>query len=330
MATDTPASTSGAGLSPSLLTHRPHQQRTTTFPPASASHPAHRLNLHPSRPPRPAAVSNPALNFAERVKYIPIRLDLKERQFLRLLEAALLVSEYTDKARKPAGGTGGLSAPTPLSYPRPFSGCSDDGPPLFPCFRTPPPPQVDIAVFRNKAQRITNQLQQICSILSGLVVASDYKLGLELIADKDFKQNEQLFQFVFELGRRHKIMNPEKMRTECAKPEVCSALDSQTRLKDHVTVPRTSERVVPLVVSVVPVPPRYGKLVYLLQDSLLYDVQQLLEFKIVKPLNVRCFLAMSPFPALALAARLCGAASSVPAPIPCTAALHRLGNGRNS
>lgn len=171
-----------------------------------------------------------------------MRLDLKERQFLRLLEAALLVSEYTDK--------------------------------------------VDIAVFRNKAQRITNQLQQICSILSGLVVASDYKLGLELIADKDFKQNQQLFQFVFELGRRHKIMNPEKMRTECAPtphppmnthppahaspaPPLLAAARGRNRLNDPDPAPR------------------YGKLVYLLQDSLLPDVQQLLEFRIVQPLNVR-------------------------------------------
>jgi hypothetical protein len=51
------------------------------------------------------------------------------------------------------------------------------------------------------------------------------------------------FQRIFEIGRRHKVMNPEKMRSE------------------------------------------YGKMIYLLQDSQMADVQELLNFKLVEPMR---------------------------------------------
>jgi hypothetical protein len=102
--------------------------------------------------------------FIERAKYIPLRLSYKERKHLRLLEAALNVSEYTDK--------------------------------------------IDILSFRNKGQRIHAELEEICSILLGLVIACDYKYGQSLIQNKSFKDNEEFFQYIFEIGRRHKIMNP--------------------------------------------------------------------------------------------------------------------------
>jgi len=112
-------------------------------------------------------------DFVERAKYIPMRLTPDERKLLRLLEAALHVSEYTDV--------------------------------------------VDVLSYRSKTHRITKQLKEICAILCGLVVASDYRAGQRLIVDKEFKDNEAFFQDVFEIGRRHKIMNPEKMRSEYGK-----------------------------------------------------------------------------------------------------------------
>ncbi|EIN10990.1 hypothetical protein PUNSTDRAFT_142865 [Punctularia strigosozonata HHB-11173 SS5] len=112
--------------------------------------------------------------FVERSKFIPVRLTLSERKYLRLLEAALLVSEYTDK--------------------------------------------IDTLGFGlSKAKRIVHQIRELCAILSGLVVAADYKQGQDLFSDRDFEANSEFYQDIFELGRRHKIMNPDKMRTTYGK-----------------------------------------------------------------------------------------------------------------
>jgi len=130
-------------------------------------------------------------NFAERAKYIPMRLDQEQRRLLHLLEAALSVSEYTDK--------------------------------------------VDILTWRNKSGRIHTQIKDTCAVLCGLVVAQDYKRGQQLVTDRSFADNATFFQTVFEVGRRYKIMNPDKMRSvygkllymlmDSANPEVQELLE---------------------------------------------------------------------------------------------------------
>lgn len=112
--------------------------------------------------------------FVERAKFIPLRLTMGERKYLRLLDATLTVSEYTDK--------------------------------------------IDVIGFGlTKAKRIVHQIRELCAIMSGLMLSADYKLGQELFKDRDFESNSEFYQQVFELGRRHKIMNPDKMRTTYGK-----------------------------------------------------------------------------------------------------------------
>lgn len=112
--------------------------------------------------------------FVARSKYIPVRLTLPERKCLRLLEAALTVSEYTDKIDT-------------------------------------------IGYGLSKAKRIVHQIRELCAVMSGLMLSADYKRGQELFSDRDFQANAEFYQTIFELGRRHKIMNPDKMRTTYGK-----------------------------------------------------------------------------------------------------------------
>ncbi|KAI8077474.1 hypothetical protein BDF21DRAFT_421100 [Thamnidium elegans] len=135
----------------------------------------------------------------KRSKTVPLRLNAEERQYLKLLEAALNVSEYTDK--------------------------------------------IDIISYSNKAKRIVAQIKDLCAIIAGLVVSGDYKLGGQLFAKKNVRENEDTFQRIFEVGRRHKIMNPEKMRST------------------------------------------YGKLMYMLMDSVIPEVEDYLGFSCVIPIK---------------------------------------------
>ena len=137
---------------------------------------------------------------AERCQYIPMRLEAPERRALRLIEAALNVSEYTEKVD--IYGLGG-----------------------------------------QKSKRIVQQIKDICAILLGLVVASDFQTGQALLKEKNFDDNAEFFQILFEIGRRYKIMNPDRMRSS------------------------------------------YGKLMYLLQDACLPEIEESLGFECRKPIN---------------------------------------------
>lgn len=110
---------------------------------------------------------------AKMASVTPLRLAYEERFMLRLLEATLEVSEYTDK--------------------------------------------VDVLSTIPAARRMAREIKEICSILSGLVVANHYEAGQRLVTDRSFLENSVFFQEIFELGRRYKILNPEKMRSSYGK-----------------------------------------------------------------------------------------------------------------
>lgn len=73
--------------------------------------------------------------------------------------------------------------------------------------------RVDIfPTHATRTRRMIVQLKQICAILSGLVVASDFRLGQEMLVEREFSDNAAWFKSVFEIGRRYKIQNPDGMR----------------------------------------------------------------------------------------------------------------------
>ena len=52
----------------------------------------------------------------------------------------------------------------------------------------------------SKNHRILAQIRDICAILSGLLVACDYRAGQRLVTDKEFKDNAEFFQELFEVN----------------------------------------------------------------------------------------------------------------------------------
>ena len=73
--------------------------------------------------------------------------------------------------------------------------------------------------FKSKMKRMHSMFKGITAILTGTVLACDYEAGQKLSNEKGatFSDFENFYQQLFEITRRHKIMNPEKMRTEYGK-----------------------------------------------------------------------------------------------------------------
>lgn len=124
------------------------------------------------------SMKDPHNTVKERSKYIPLRLSMGERKMLRLVEASMSCCDYTTEVDKK---------------------------------------------FKSSSRRTHCQLKNIHCVLRGMVSSCDYSAGKKLLSAEEnehgssFSDYETSFQQMFEIARRHKIMNPEKMRSEYGK-----------------------------------------------------------------------------------------------------------------
>jgi hypothetical protein len=72
--------------------------------------------------------------------------------------------------------------------------------------------QVDVYHTGNTSRRMVLQIKQVCAIVAGLVVANNFDVAKKPLMEKTFAENRHFFRAVFEIGRRHKILNPDKLR----------------------------------------------------------------------------------------------------------------------
>lgn len=110
------------------------------------------------------------VDFYERAKFVPMRLTYEERKYLRLVDATMHVSHYTD--HMDSAGNANL----------------------------------------NPARKLALQMKQLCAILTGMQVSHNYETGQKLLQSREFTGRSAFFQTVLEIGRRYKILNPERMR----------------------------------------------------------------------------------------------------------------------
>jgi hypothetical protein len=75
---------------------------------------------------------------------------------------------------------------------------------------------VDVLSRYNVTQRILAGMEDFCAMHTGLVCCKSFKKGSRLVAGS-FEDNASIFQLAFEVGRRYKIMNPQKMRSNYGK-----------------------------------------------------------------------------------------------------------------
>jgi len=129
------------------------------------------------------AIEESADEIVKRSKYIPLRLSDKERSLLDILLGALEVSEYVDHVDVSSHNYGSFWS----------NGTHSEG----------------------KRGTMKRELKEMLGFVSGLYIASDFVPARKLVSTSE--GSEEFFQHVFEIGRRYKVMNPDKMRTTYGK-----------------------------------------------------------------------------------------------------------------
>ena len=76
--------------------------------------------------------------------------------------------------------------------------------------------KVDVFRYWNKQSEIDSQWEELFGYLTGLLACSDLREGSRRGAES-FADNAEFFQRCCEVGRRYKVMNPEKMRSTYGK-----------------------------------------------------------------------------------------------------------------
>ena len=122
----------------------------------------------------PLAQAQPESQYVEMAKFVPLRLEYNERRYLRLLESTIDSSDYTDRVD-------GVNIPRSAQHQHRL-----------------------IAII----------LKNICSLLSGLVIAHDSSNHIveSVLERREFAKHQTFYRKLFEIGRRYKILNPERMR----------------------------------------------------------------------------------------------------------------------
>ena len=132
-------------------------------------------------------------NMKERSRYIPLRLSYEERKTLRLVNAAINVSDYTnvvDVPFKNAAKRQHLQLQQVVAF---LSG-------------------IIAAVDYGKGQEVTKANKYL--IVTSLMW---HHVHVQVLVDRNFQPHESDIQDMLEIARRYKITNPEKMRSEYGK-----------------------------------------------------------------------------------------------------------------